>query len=296
MIDDIRAEMEAAFAADDESAPSSEVTTPEPEVVSSDPAQTEPTASPQPSDTGEVVAAPEKAGPIPFDRHKAALDNARAKAAEEAEAKYRWLQQYGDQNALQTRLSVLQRAEQDPAGFARDFLHAAGIDPRTLVQQAAPQPAQDPRPDPDILLENGQTTYSHERLQQLLEWERRQLTSQFQSELAPIKQERVVKEMQEKSLGQARQLLATAAQWPGFAEHKDEIKALLKSDPHITLHDAYIKVVPQKLTDQAYQKALADLQQKAGAASTPAARVTGTAPADPASMSIRDALEYFATQ
>jgi hypothetical protein len=285
--------MEAAFTASEESSPSApdvstESSTPDPvAAVPESPAATD--TAPPPSDTGAV---PEKApGPIPFDRHQAVLAAERAKHA--------WAEKYGAPEAIQQRLAVTEWAERDPVGFLRTYAANQGIDLQQLMPQpAAPPPPVEEAPQPDILLENGQTTYSHEQLQKLLSFERRQMQQQFSQELAPIKQERAVSQLQQQALGHAKQQLATAATWPGFKEHEADMKAFLKANPTATLNDAYINVVPAKLAAQvesaktsAYQEALTTLTTKAGAASIPAPRTAGTPATDTSSMSLRDHLE-----
>lgn len=242
----------------------------------------------------------EPRGPIPLDRHKAVIENTRKKAAEEALKQYDWVQKYGDAQAAQQRLAVTEWMERDPVGFLRTYAANQGIDPRTLFpqEQAAPAPKAEEPPQPDILLENGQMTYSTERLQQLLAYQERQLSTRFERELAPIKQERAITQLQIQATGKAKQEIAAARNWPGFHDNQADIKAFLEANQSATLRDAYIAVVPAKLAEQAqkaateaYQKALTDLQTKAGAASGLTPRTTGgSAAPDYGSMSMGDAL------
>lgn len=292
MISEIRADMEAQVAPED-SAPSAPDVSSTPDSVDATPAESsspEAPAAPQPSETG-AAPVPSTPGPIPFDRHKAVL--------EETRAKYAWVDKYGDHNAVQQRLAVTEWAERDPVGFLRTYAANQGIDPRTLFpqEQAAPAPVAEP-PKPDVLLENGQMVYSDERLQQLLAFQQRQMEQRFNQELAPIKQERAISQLQRQSHDHAKQQLATAKAWPGFSEHEADLKAYLVANPTATLHDAYINVVPAKLAEKAqaaetaaYQKALTDLTTKAGAASIPAPRTAGGVVPDMSKMSLRELLE-----
>lgn len=302
MLSEIRADMDASAdaVAPDASAPSPADTT-ETASVSSDSAPESSSApdvlgvtAPQASDTAAVAPPADKApGPIPFARHQEVLENTRKQ--------YAWLQEHGDQQTVQQKLAVLRRAEQDPAGFLRDFAHAAGLNPQQLFAPApAPTPPPAP-PQPDVLLENGQMVYSDAKLQELLAFEREQMLQRVSQDIAPIKQRVVLAEAQERATHTAKQELAAAAQWPGFSDHKADIGAFLQANPRATLRDAYIHVVPAKLAaqvqtekDQAYQKALADLQTKAGAASPPVARTSQTVTEDLSKMSTRQAMEYFA--
>lgn len=285
--------MEAAYAASEDSSPSGpDVSTP----TESAPAESSATpdvpavveTAPLPSDTGVVEKAP---GPIPFERHKAVL--------EETRAKYAWTEKYGAPETIQQRLAVTDWAERDPVGFLRTYAANQGIDLQQLLPQApAAPPAREEPPPPDILLENGQTTYSHEQLQKLLAFQQQQMEQRFSSELAPIKQERAVSQLQQQAFSHAKQQLAQAAHWPAFKEHEADLKAFLKAHPAATLNDAYISVVPAKLAEKAaaaetaaYQKALTDLQTKAGAASIPAPRTAGSPAVDTSKMSFRQLLE-----
>lgn len=288
--------MEAAYAAMDDSPASTTDSTPDP--VSDTPTDSAPAPDPAvaspPSDTG---ATPEKEpGPIPFARHKEVLDNARKE--------YEWLQQYGDTHSVRQKLDILTRAEQDPAAFARQFVAAANLNPAELFalqQQAAQAPAAPEKPAPDVLLENGQMVYSDAQLQKLLEWQQDSLLSRINQDIAPIKQQAAMAQLSEQATQTAKQELAAASNWPGFADAKKDIADFLRANPRATLRDAYIHVVPARLAEQAkaaetqgYQKALTELQTKAGAASAPAPRASGNAAPDTSRMSFRELLEEAA--
>ena len=285
--------MEAQTAPEDSAPSATTDVSSTPESVDATPVESsspETPAAAQPSETG-AAPAPPPPGPIPFDRHKAVL--------EEARAKYAWVDKYGDSNAVQQRLAVTEWMERDFAGFARTYAANQGLDLRSLLphEQAAPAPVAEP-PKPDVLLENGQMVYSDERLQQLLAFQQQQMEQRFSQELAPIKQERAISQLQRQSHDHAKQQLATAKAWPGFSEHEADLKQFLVANPTATLHDAYIGVVPAKLAEKAqaaetaaYQKALTDLTTKAGAASIPAPRTAGGVVPDMSKMSLRELLE-----
>jgi hypothetical protein len=284
------------MAAADESPTSAPDSTPDvPPVASTDSPTDSVETAPQPSDTG-VVPTEKPRGPIPYDRHEAVLNNVRKE--------YEWVKEHGDTQTVQQKLAILRRAEQDPAGFARDFMSAARLNPQELFgpPPAPPTPAPAPEPpQPDILLENGQLSYSHERLNQLLAWKEQQIEQRISQQIAPIQQRVAMADMQERATVRAQQELGAAAAWPGFTEAKADMAMYLKANPTATLRDAYIAVVPARLAEQAkasetqgYQKALTELQQKAGAASTPLSRTSGQAPTSTAGMSFRDLLEEAA--
>lgn len=285
-------------AAADESPTSASDSTPDSTLVESVSPADSPAPSgdptPQPSDTG-VVAAEKPRGPIPYDRHEAVLNNVRKE--------YEWLKEHGDSQSVQQKLQILRRAEHDPASFVRDFVNAARLNPQELFTPPAP-PAPVAPPEPpraDILLENGQLTYSDERMQQLMAWKEAQLEQRLTQAIAPIQQRVALADMQEQATLRARQELGAAAAWPGFTEAKSDMAAFLKANPAATLRDAYIAVVPARLAEQArasetqgYQKALTELQQKAGAASAPTPRTSGQVSGNTAGMSFRELLEEAA--
>jgi hypothetical protein len=291
-VDDIRGAMEAALAASEES-PTSEpvVSTPDP-VSAETPADPSPSdvAATPPSDTG-AADVPDARGNIPYVRHEAVLNKARAE--------YEWIKEHGDTQTVQQKLAILRRAEQDPAGFMRDFAAAARLNPHELFPAPAPPPAPvvDEKPAPDVPLENGQWVYSDAQTMKLLDWQQRQTLSQINQELAPIRQERALTQAQQRSDAMAKQVIQQARTWPGFTEHEADMRQFLVNNPRATLHDAYIHVVPQRMAEQmktaetkGYERALADLQTKAGAASIPAPRTSAAAAAE-RPRSIREALE-----
>jgi hypothetical protein len=297
-LSDIRAEMEAAYdAVPDDSAPStadiSADSTPSATPSDSTPDPVSDPTAPQASDTAAAAPETPAPGPIPFSRHQEILTNARKE--------YEWVKEHGDQQTVQQKLAILRRAELDPQGFLRDFAHAAGINPQQVFAPP-PAPAAPPQPpQPDVLLENGQMVYSDTRMRELLQFEREQMLQQVNQEYAPLKQRAVLSDAQQRATHTAQQALSAAAQWPGFTDAKSEIGAFLQANPRATLHDAYIHVVPAKMAAQietekaqAYQKALTDLQTKAGAASTPAPRMTNATAPDTTRMSFRELLEAAA--
>lgn len=295
---EIRDEMEAAYTASEDSSPSAPESSPaeagDVAVTADTSAPVVDVAAPLPSDTG--VATPSTPGPIPFDRHKAVL--------EETRAKYAWADKYGTPETAQQRLAVTEWMERDPVGFLRTYAANQGIDPQTLFPQTLfpqaqrPAPAPDPDLEVDVLFENGQTTFTGDKVKQLLAMKEQQIMSRVEQELAPIKQERAVTQLQLQARSHAQQQLQVAATWPGFQEHEEDLKGFLKANPTATLHDAYINVVPAKLAARieaektaSYQRALTDLQTKAGAASIPAPRTSGASALDTSAMTIRQALE-----
>jgi hypothetical protein len=211
-----------------------------------------------------------------------------------------WIKEHGDMQTVQQKLAILRRAEQDPAGFMRDFAAAARLNPHELFgapPAPPPAPVVEERPAPDVPLENGQWVYSDAQTMKLLQWQQDQMLARVNADLQPLKQKAAMADMQERATVTAQEELRAAANWPGFSEAKADMAQFLRANPRATLRDAYISVVPSRLAEQAksaetkgYEKALADLHTKAGAASTPAPRSSSATPAD-APRTIREALE-----
>lgn len=303
MLDEIRGAMEAAATVPDESPTSAQDSSTAQAVDTAAPEQTSDTSSTpdvsatQPSETGAPQSEKPK-GVIPYERHEAVLDGYRQK--------YEWINQHGDPNQVRQKLEILARAESDPATFARTFVAAANLNPSELfaLQQQAQATAQavPEKPGPDMQFENGQMGYSDSQINKLLEWQQSALLSRINQDIAPIKQRAAMAEMSEQATVKAKQQLAAAQTWPGLQEHKADLAAYLRANPHANLADAYIAVVPAKLADQAAkatqqgrEQTLSELQSKAGAASPPAPRTAGSAPAlDTSNMTMREAIEAAA--
>lgn len=164
------------------------------------------------------------------------------------------------------------------AGDPKAFLSSlAGFDPRyrSFLEppQAAPPPPQapeEPMPQPDIDLGNGQRTYSLDGLQKLLEWNTKRTMSQaeskFNERLKPWEERD--KQEQERAnaqrLEQAKQqryaeMMAEAQTWPLFGKLADddqltpfqqEVLDILQKDPTISFHSAYMKAAGPKLSSR----------------------------------------------
>lgn len=287
-------------------------------------AMTEPEAAPDPTPTataGEVptiaeppgaeagqATAPEKTGPIPFDVHKTALENARKKAAEESIAQFQ--QQYGG------HLQLAQAMQADPVGTITQLVaelqqhpqygqqlrsHAAKV----LGQRQQPK-AEEPQPDLVGRDANGQevTFYSAEQARKWQQWSAQQMRQQLTQEFAPVMEiakereaERAKTQLVAQAMDGYKPYVAEIQSMPGFSENKAEIIArqqeLFKEsiqagtpvDPMALVMRAYREIVPAKLQaqqQQQQQKQQQDLVASAVAKSTgrtdnPAA----TAPAPP---------------
>lgn len=231
-------------------------------------AQPAPAEEASPATTAPVSEGAEptsEPGPIPFDRHKSALENARAKAAQDAEAALRaklgWAERYApDEVANATQM--LQWVRSDPQGFMR-FLKSQ------VPEEAAPEQP----PAPDLKAEDGTLVYSAPQMQKLLDFQQRQWRSAWERDYGPT-----LKAVQEAQMtfaaGQeASAMLAKArAEWPRFSDLEADIKRLMVETPALGLQDAYIQAFKDrgvKMLEEGWKSQYTGtLEQKAAAGTT----------------------------
>lgn len=274
------------------SAPATPETT-TPEATTPAPAITEP----PPVDPNTPV---ENAGPIPLERHKAALENARKKASEETEQRLQ--QQYAP------ALQVVQQLHNDVqtgtiegwAQLTQEYVQHPTLGPQLrsffgkMLGQRGQQPSQAAPPAeaaPELFVEqNGQKYFDPEKLPEFLDYRDRQRDAkaaqerQAQADAQRTKAEAIAR-FQHESQQSVKQRLDFWSQQPGFSDHKKAIGAKQKElfeqhglDEWTALGLAYAQVVPALLQ----QKSTTDLQaravaQAAGRTDNPAA----SAPAPP---------------
>jgi hypothetical protein len=269
-----------------------------PEATTPAPATTEP-----PTDQTAAEPAP---GPIPLDRHKAILENARTEAAKEAETKFQ--QQYANE------LQFVQAWRADPIGAFRQMFAEMRANPQlrpylasmvgselAASRRAAQQPQADAEPEADLQLQDGTLVYSAPQQKAWQQWHAKQLRQEMTKELAPamqIAQREQFRQQQEQAVSMAmdgyKPYVEELKAMPGFSDHAKEIvarqQALFKevggrADPMTLLFRAYREIVPAKQQAQQQQQ-LAQTQQSlvqqagvklAAAAHNPAA----SAPAQP---------------
>lgn len=260
---------------------------------------TDPTAQPEAATTAPAAETSQESakGPIPFEAHKTALENARAKAAEAAKAEL--LQSVGwaqnlDRTTVEQGLEIGRLYQQDRAGFVRQLLMEASSDPdlaplvrseaaRVLGQRRQTQPDQaapDLSPDIPVMDAEGRVvaqTFSSDRVQQIVQ---QAVQQALDREVAPLKQDYQTRRQQE-AARQEQQAIQTYSQdiyseaadmLPGFKEHEADIaKAFERIPSHVpadkALRLAWKEVVGGKLApaDQVRADTLKDLQTKAAA-------------------------------
>jgi len=249
-------------------------------------------------------------GPLPFQAHKTALENARVKERErvtqEFEQQYGWAKSV-DRGAIEQAQQIGQMYATDRPGFIRRVMAEALNDPNMagLVRseaarvlgtrhQAQPQaaPAVDLSPDIPVMDASGQVvaqTYSHERLQQVVA---KAIEDFATRELSPIKQDYQTRQQQAETQ-RVQQELQTATQdiyseaidvLPGFKEHEVDIAKAFASMPNTMAPDkalraAWKQVVGGTLAraDQVKATQLQELKTRAAASSVnPASAVIST--------------------
>lgn len=246
-------------------------------------------------------------GGIPPERHKAILENTRAKAREEALAE--WRQQYGwaeqvPREQLENWSQTAQQMAADPVGFLQRFQaelqnhptygpqlrsHAA----RTLGSRQAVQD-DDAEPQPDLETEDGRyKTYSGEQLAKREAWLKRQWMSEVQQELAPLKQSHAeVQEARQRELIEhasdrfAKRELESVKALPHYDTYKAEIKAKFAAMPQpehpagysAQLLRAYVETVVPLLSKTERSKVLAEMQTRGSASTASPSRPSTSAP------------------
>lgn len=226
------------------------------------------------------------AGPIPFDRHKAALDNARTKAIESTVQQVK--ESYGAGIDFQTRFDA------DPVGtFAQVFdglMQHPTFGPAVLSHAAKAlsarrgQAALDQEPQPDLQAADGTLLYSAEQLAKREAWTHRRLQAEMARALTPFQQrEQALQQQQamEEAKAAATQRMGTLYQsfavQPHFTANKPAIvarfKALRAEQPHLDLGSALGLAYAEVVQSQVLPQQVASQQQQVQAAAV--AKATG---------------------
>lgn len=252
-------------------------------------AQTAEPASLETAATGQAAAATTtvselkgKQGPIPFDVHHTALENARTKAVEEYRQRVGWAE-HVPREQFEQMASWYNRAASDPVAFALDVIdelaaneeHAPVLRSRAgrLLRAARQQqPTHDPDiPDVEILDGQGQ---SLGKLRDVVE----RLVA---ARVGPLEQDKQTREKREKEAAYERELDAyttresarirsAVEKLPHAKDHWAAIVEKAKTYPDEipvgeALRDAYHEVVMPQLSTLERKKVLADISQKPAA-------------------------------
>lgn len=219
-----------------------------------------------------VPVVPERPkGPIPFEAHSRALDNARTKAREEVtqefDRRYGWAKQVHPEQ-LQAWNQTATRMVSDPVGFVDDFMQQLEADPRyqaemrsrverrLAVRRQQAEANQPPQPDVEIVDAHGQVvglTYSSQQLQRrdalLKQQMMHELQQDFAQRMGPLDQMRqqveADAEHQRLSTKVDGMLENAVKNYPHFAEHQRAIGLEVRNGR--SLQDAYLVVLQRDI-------------------------------------------------
>jgi hypothetical protein len=275
--------------------------------IAETPAAPEGTATIEPAATSAIDGAlnpSEPKGPIPFDVHKTALENARTKAAEQAQQEFD--SQFGwakavDRGAVEEAARLGQLYQTDRAGYIRQVLAEAITDP-TLAplvrseaarvlgsRQSQPQPAQTV-PDVPIVNEQGQVVGNLRDIVQahLAEYAAKEIAP-LKSDLQQRKAEADARKAHDELQTHVQDIYAEAVDLlPGFKEHEAEIAkvfATIPGDPAKAMRAAWKQVVGSTLAnrDSVRTATLDELKTKAAASAVNPAQTAVTSTSRPKS-------------
>lgn len=239
-------------------------------------------------DTPEAAATPPKApGPVPLERHKRAVENARAKGAEEGRARgidevreyYPWVGKV-DPRDIERGLALTEAIRRNPAGVAQKLLARSG---GAAASDATPDLGV--MPDPDLQTEDGKhKMYSESAHKRSLAILARRLGEAFQSEIADLRSF-VAEQREGTARAQTEQVVSDRVEalmkMPGADQYLEEIVTLMESDRRLSDVGAYNRIVPAKLAEEVArlksEHGVAEARLKAGAgALNPSGAGTGT--------------------
>lgn len=257
------------------------------------------TAPPQP-ETPPVatVPTPETKGPIPFDRHEAALKNARTKT--EAETTQRFQTQYAEHVAFGDKIQA------DPVGTLAGAISVISQDPvlgpqmisalaRTLGAHRPPQPEADQEPQADFQGPDGTPFMSAPQQAKWAEWNRQQIFKEVDQRLQPFQQREQQHEARERYQAETQaaddrmsKVFAPYAEQPEFTANQPAIAAKVTEllaaghDPSTALGLAYAHVLRETVLPSRAAQSQQTLVAQAVAKSTGSTTAPGTSPATPA--------------
>lgn len=278
--------------------------------------------------TAQTSTEPDKKGPIPFDVHHTALDNARKKAVEEAQAQ--WDQQHGwakqvDRQQVEQAVRLAQSYRANPIEFLQTLGREIQSHPeygpqlrsmaaRTLAS-ARGQQQTDAMPEADVAITDAQGnvvghSYSDKALQARDAWLTRQILAQVKQEFAPVA--KTVEDVKAERDATQRQLqidhfatttFADMQTWPGMEDKAtreavaaDILAAKIDGDDPrdvaMAASAAYRRIVVPKLQQARLSEQVRDTQLKAQVnTASPTAPTAGT-PKSYAEMTTAEALRH----
>lgn len=261
-----------------------------PDSSSTDTATTVPDEStPDPS---AIHPTTETQGPIPFAAHKTALENARLKAATDAQhqfdREFGWAKQV-PRESLDRMSQIATDMTRDPIGFIDKYISELSVNPthaaalrsqagRLLASARGTQP--EPMPGPDVQIVDAQgtvtgETYSAAQLAKRDTWREQQLLAKVQQEFGPLKAERDQQRAQAQTDAQSKHVEAKADGimgelldiLDGDDSHFAAVQQVWEANPSWSAHQAALHVRKTAIAPGAAHKAeakvLESLQTKA---------------------------------
>lgn len=232
-------------------------------------------------------------GPIPFERHHAALANARAKT--EAEVGQRFQQHYAPHIQLGARFQA------DPVGTMTQLLQEFAAHPTYGPQmaswfgqgsQGSPGQAAYAEPGPDLQTNDGIQVYSAEQQAKREAWFRQQIDRSIEERLSPLQDREHSTQVQERLAMATRdahtrmsRVLAPYASDPEFVAHRPAIAVKVQDlleeglDPATALGVAYASVLRETVLPSRTAQSQQQLMASAVAKATGATQAPGSASA-----------------
>ena len=263
---------------------------------------------------------PGRTGPIPFDVHKTALENARTKAVAEWEQQYGWAKQV-DRQAVADAVRLSQMFANDRAGFVRELM--GDNPPPELISEFARQLSgrrgaqaepQEPQPDLPIQLEDGRVVHLYSADQQAKReaWLQQRWMGQVQEQMAPALS--AAQELQQAKQQVARQQEAQSfaqtfggqlAQKPHFEELKSAIaerlaRVQLQSDHPAEVRAAAFQIYADLLSERkvaaARRAVVQDIHATARASTVNPAHTSTAAPKSVDEMTTAEYMRHLMAQ
>jgi hypothetical protein len=285
------------------------------------------TATTAPAEVSATSRSTTPTGPIPFDVHKTALDNARTKAVAEYQQKYGWAEQVKPEEFQQIQRFASHFQSGDPVEGLRSLIAEIRKDPaadaairsmhaRELAalrgHGVQPQAEQEPQPDLPIQLEDGRVVhlYSAEQQAKREAFLQKSWMQGVEQKLQPLQQTHDRLTAERESLHRERQVeqfvtttYADMQTWPGMEDKATQVEvakaieamSLTSEDPRevmLIANKAYRSVVLPKLQASKGQTVLHTTNAKldAGSIGNPA-NTTVNAPTPLKDLSWGDALK-----
>lgn len=192
----------------------------------------------------------QETGPVPPERHIAAVKNARTEGFNEAKTRYEnafgWVRDLGTPKQVRSAVELAKAvAEVGPVEFAKQLLRESNVDIRTLIEgngNGSSPTGDEAFPEPDMVSKDGRfKTYSHGAMLKAMEIQAAKLRREFQSSLKPIQDANASAEeaaRDAESQRQAAEMTKTTMtrfraqpHWPTTKEGEAEVAAIVRAMP-----------------------------------------------------------------